>query len=274
MTKEEKQKLEEAAKVARTAADAAHQKAADALGADDALNNAAEELEQKALDAQAESDAAVVEENPKDEHDDEEDIDFKKELEQIQPAPLQPETKSELERARTALFFTAKRVKDLGGDPTEVVKPAPQPVQREEHQQSYVTKDDLDERDLVSEIRKLARTEEEFQVILHHSKESIKKTGNPVKDAENAYLIAHKGKIKRSFDELRRAEFSRPPTAPAGPGHKRPADTKVVVPVLSPADQAIFRNRGFKPEADGTWTGRKHILRFDKVQGWVTEKRK
>jgi hypothetical protein len=280
MNEEEKKKLEDAAKVAREAADTAHEAAAQADGVDEALNSAADTAEDAALEAQAAFDAAVVTPEPEapapaPEDEDDKDIDFEKELENLggEP-PKEPGKKlTELQKAERALFFQTQKVKELGGDPTKVIKtgapiepvpPAPQPA--------FVTKDDLNKRDLQGEIRKLSRTEAERKVTEWHAENSIKLTGDPVKDAENAYLIAHKGRITRSFDEIRRASFSRPMHG-AGPGRKPPA-AATKAPELQSSEKAIMQRRGYTVQPDGSWEAKRFRMRYDTSRkGWVTEKK-
>lgn len=287
MNEEEKKKLEEAAKVAREAADAAHAKAAEADGTDEALNSAADTAEDAAVAAQAAYDAATVAPTDEEvitpaaeEESSEEDIDFEKELENLGQPPKPPaqasaETRTELEKATRSLHFNAQRVKELGGDPAKILKPADEqaqpPVQTEQEQPGFVTQADLDKRDLKAELRKLAKTDAELQVLAWHAEHSIRPTGDAQKDAENAYFIAHKGKIKRSFDEIRRAGYSRP--APGGaPGRRQPA--KPAVPALSQSDHSSLVRRGFKKQADGTYEGKKYRVRYDATKkSWVTEKK-
>lgn len=287
MDPEEKKRLEDAARAAREAADQAHEAAAAAAGADDALNSAAETAEDAAQEAQTALDAAVpapVEsEVPATPVVEDTDIDFEKELEALAPgqAPAaQPDKRPELEKAEKALFFNAKRVKELGGDPGKVLAPvaappqppaAPTPDAPETPAPAYVTEESLNKRDLAAEIRKLSRTEAEYKVTAWHAENSIKASGDPVKDAENAYLIAHKGRITRSFEEIRRAGFSRPaPGAP--PGRRAPVVAKA--PELQPAEKVVMQRRGFALQPDGSWESKRYHMRFDTAKkGWVTEKK-
>lgn len=284
VTQEEKQRLEDAAKVARETADQAHQAAADADGADEALNKAADEAETAAVEAQKAADEAVVSTPPGPEAEaptppDGTDIDFEKELDALSgeqpPAPGKKLT--ELQKAERALFFQTRRVVELGGDPTKVVKPVgpavpPAPAVPPRDEQKFVTQDDLDRRDLSSELRKLAKSDAERKVLEWHAEHSIKLTGDPVKDAENAYLIAHKGRITRSFDEIRRAVYSRP--TPSTPPGRKPALPSAKAPELSLAEKAILQRRGFVMKPDGSWEGKKYRRYFDpKTRRWVEEKK-
>lgn len=281
MTKEEKQALEDAAKVARETADAAHAAAA-ADGADEALNEAAEAAEEAAQDAQVAADAAVVtpeeEEAPApDAKANDEDIDFEKELEALAP-PAKPEEEAPdkqltpLQRAERALFFNAEEVKKLGGDPSKVVKPAPVapviPVEQPAPFADNVTKDDLAE----IEAGRLSRSDAERKVLMHHYKFSIQRTGNIGADLENAYMIAHKGRITRSFDEIRRASYSRPSPG-GGPGRKQPV-APIKAPELHSSEKAIMARRGFTMKSNGSWESKRYIMNYDtKQKRWVTTKK-
>lgn len=283
MTEEEKKGLEDAAKAARETADQAHDAAAQADGADEALNKAAETAEEVAQDAQAAVDAAVVEtpepEAPAPEapENGDTDIDFEKELEAIggKPATKQGKPLTEAEKAERALFFNAKRFRELGGDPSKVLEKvapieapaapvAPAPVADPQ----YATKDDLAE----AEASKYARSEAERKVIIHHYKHSIQRSGNIIADIENAYMIAHKGRITRSWDEIRRAGNSRPMQG-AGPGRK-PAAAPAKAPELQTSERAIMQRRGFKLQQDGSWESKRYRMHFDKDRkGWITTKK-
>lgn len=283
MTEEEKQKLEESAIGAREAADAAHAAAADAPG-DEALQEAADTAEDAALAAQAAVDAAVVTpaEAPKGEEDEEkgdEDIDFEKELKKIEGEPETPGKKAptELEKAERALFFQTQRVVELGGDPDKVIKkpaapPAPAAPAAPATPGEFVTKDDLHKRDLQAQVRSLTRTDAEYKVLMWHTENSIKLTGDPVVDAQNAYMIAHKGRITRSFDEIRRARLSRPMPG-AAPGRKPPA-AATKSPELSSSDKVAIQRRGFKMQPDGSYESKRYRLAFEKGKGWIQTRKK
>lgn len=278
MTKEEKKQLEDTAIALEAAADTAHNAAAEKPG-DDALQEAAQTAEDKATEARTAADAAVVDDEPapvvdeEEEKGDDEDIDFGKELQELEgktpPAPA-PAAKTPLEKAQTALFHKAEEVKRLGGDPATVLgtPPAPAPAPAKEEEKGFVTQDDLNKRDLLAELRRVSKTDAEYRVLQWHAANSIKLTGDPIKDAENAYFIAHKGKIKRSFDEIRRAADTR--TTPATPpGRRAPADG-AKAPMLSREEATVMTRRGFKLQPDGSWKGKRYTMTYDKVKkGWI-----
>src|SRR3990167_2276603 len=85
------------------------------------------------------------------------DIDYKKELEELEGA--KPE-KSELEKARRALFFNAQRVAQLGGDPAEVL-PKPKAEVKPETDVDKV----IDLKFAEREARTLSKSEDEYQLI-------------------------------------------------------------------------------------------------------------
>ncbi len=282
MTKEEKKQLEDAATAARQKADEAHQAAADADGADDTLNTAADQAEDEALKAEQEANAAVIDgekdpsENPEETPDEGAGIDFEKELQNLETPdsgkpPAKRPARTEKEKAAFALKQTARRLKALGEDPMKILgerqEPQAPPDEPEDESESrFVTKDYIAE----VEAGKLSRSEAEQKVLMHHYRNSIQRTGNVVQDIERAYLIAHQGKITRSFDEIRRGQQNRPPVGGPGVGRKPPA--KPQVPTLSGEDQNTLRRRGYAPQADGSWTSRRYRVRFDsKKREWVTE---
>ena len=198
MNEEERKQKEEALKELIRAADSAHAAAAEDPEDDD-LKKAAETAEEAVTNARKELDGAPPAEDEDEEEEEEgEVIDFEKELAELPPGG-EPASRSELEKAERALHFNAKRVTELGGDPSKIVQPKGPVIPPAEDDGKFVTKDDLYTRDLKSEIAKLGKTEAERRVILWRAQNSIRPSGDPVEDAQNAYMIAHKGKISRSF---------------------------------------------------------------------------
>lgn len=276
MTKEEKKQLEDAAKAAREKADQAHEAVAAASDEEaDALQQAADIAEAEAQAAQEAFDNAVV--APEGEEDEEEeDIDFEKELAAIEnggtppapPATPPAKSRSELEKAERALHFNAKRFKELGGDPSKVLGAPPAPPPPPPADSSFATKEDLAEQ----EAAKYARTDAERKVIMHRYRTGIIKTGNVVEDIQNAYLLAHKGRIVRSFDEIRRGAAVRPMVA-TPPGRKPPAGP-AKAPELSRADQGIMKSRGFVKNQDGSWESKRYKMTYDPAKkAFVTVKK-
>jgi hypothetical protein len=280
-----KKQKQAAADAARVKADALHDQVAGDPGNED-LRKQADEAEDLASDLQAETDAIVVPAAPEeviDETgaDDKKDIDFEEELRELEdggqkPPASPPPKKTELEKARRALFFNKQRVLELGGDPDEIEQapkpkdPPPPPAKQPEDQDmsNYVTKDDVAEQIASS----VSRSEAETKVIIWHYKHSIQKTGNVNKDIENAYLLANKGRINRSFAEIRRAVESRkaPPITPS----RGPKTPQQQTPTLSAGDQATLRRRGYTPRPDGTWESKRYIMRYDPTKKAMVEEKK
>lgn len=275
MTQEDFKILEDKVATLRQAAD----EAANALAenpTDATLQAKADEAEQALTDAEAELGSATVDEDSEDENSlDGEHIDFEKELNKINnPTPAAvPAPKDELTKAKTALFHNAKRFKELGGDPAEIIsglQPEPVVVPVVENtpanpDNNNVTKDDMVE----LEFKRIAKTPAEVAVYMHHYKNSIVKTGKITEDIENAMLIANKGRILRSFSELRRADNVVPrPASNNGAPQNKPQ-----IKQLSAADATVLRRRGFKLQADGSWVGKKYTLATDPKTGKLVQTR-
>lgn len=277
MNEEERKAKESQLESLRVSADAAHQAAAD-KPEDEAAQKAADAAEDAFNELKSELDAAppatASEDEGKEDEGEEEDIDFEKELKDLEGNdPGGNASRSEREKAERALFFNAKRLRELGGDPEKVLKPKeetppPPPPKEEEEEERYVTKDDFAEQ----HAEKLSKSEAQRKVIMWHYKHSIKKTGNVVNDIENAFFIANKGRIRRSIEEIRRAGDVRISTG-NGPG-RRPAPRETRAPQLSSRDQSILARRGFKPNSDGTFESKRYVMRFVTGKGWVTERKK
>jgi hypothetical protein len=184
------------------------------------------------------------------------DIDFKKEFEELES---KSKPKSELEKAQKALFFNAERLKELGGDPAEVLKIKPQEKQENGDDVKSLVSREFKERDA----RTLARGNEDlYKVIMWY-------VDNRKLDVDEAYLLANKGRIMRTVTEAKRAavDYGKPDSG----GRKIEKQT---IPDRSPEDKAVLERRGlrFNPKtqsyqgkfteeyydtAEGTWKSRK-----------------
>lgn len=286
MNPEERAKKEGELEILRTAADEAHQKAAETPG-DQGLQKKADEAEEKYNDLKTVLDADTPAPELSEEEDDEEeekDIDFEKELKELEnpddPAPRAdddqppPVGRTPQEKAERALYFAAQQVKKLGGDPTKIVKPKgvrqPDPVPPKDENADldprYVTVDHVARQ----EAEALSSSPAQAKVVLWHYKHSIKETGDIKKDIETAFIIANKGRITRSFDEIRRAKRSVP--VQVTPPGRRPA-ARSRTPQLSSSEQASLKRRGFSPQADGSWAAKRYVVRHVEGKGWITERK-
>lgn len=217
-----------------------------------ATNSTSEETAQEEVES-----TVVAEEETKSE-----DIDFNKEAEELEKKP----THSALEKAQRSLHFNAQKVKELGGDPEEILG-IKKEVPVEKTEQNFVTKDDLAE----AEARKLAKSDAELKVIMWHYRNGIQRTGNIYEDIENAHFLAHKPRLKTVFSEMRRAKDNVPPQ---GDGESAGQKEKVVKTPELPRTQAqILQRRGYKMVKPGLWQGKFNQTRWDEAsKSWVEEK--
>ena len=152
-----------------------------------------------------------------------EDIDFEKELENLEGG--KPE-KSELEKAKRSLHFNAERVKELGGDPTEIVgKPKAETTD---------VKSEIDKKFAERDARSLAKSDAEFKVMMWY-------VNNKGLSIQEAHLLANKGKIMRFGEELKRSNVE---TSKGGSSARKVPTT--LVPERSPEEVAVLTRRGLK----------------------------
>jgi hypothetical protein len=269
MNKEDFQNLEAHVETLKKSADeAAEALANDPSNAD--LQQKADAAEAALAEAETELGAAVIDDE--DENDDDGHINFEEELTKLNnpqaPVVPTPPANDELTKAQKALFHNTKRFIELGGDPKAilasfetpnapvvpavVVTPTVPTPAAPVVPTNTVTKDDMVE----LEFGKIAKSDAERKVYMHHYNHSIVKTGDMQADMENAMLIANKGRILRSFSEIRRANFIAP-RAPTNPG--APLRNPVIKQVSS-ADATVLRRRGFVQQSDGSWKGKKYTL--------------
>jgi len=214
------------------------------------------EEEKEESEEQGPSPKEVKEEEEKKEE--EEDIDYSKELKKLNE---QKPVKSELDKALRSLHFNAERVKELGGDPSSVI--APKEVKPDSGE--FVTKEDMAEQ----YARTLASNDDELKVVMWQYKHGIQRTGNIHEDVDNAHLLANRGKIKRSFEEIKRIEK---PGEGGGAGQKI---SKPEVPELDKTDQLMLTKRGFKfnPQTK-EWEAKHNVVRYDPaVKAWISVKK-
>ena len=174
------------------------------------------------------------------------EIDFKKELELLEKKPQ----RSELEKALYTRQQIDKRIQELGGKPLESKK----------DEEEYVTKKDLAK----LEAKALAKSDEELNLIMWWME-------NKGLTAEDAYFMANKGRLKQTFEEIKRANV-KPVSRGTGAG-QRPALKEV--PALPPETQKVLERRGFKFNSQTKeWEAKFNKMRFDKIKNaWIMEKR-
>ena len=174
---------------------------------------------------------------------------------------LEGKGRTELEKATYTARQVLNRIKELGGDPNTVLP------QKETLQPEFVTKEDFAE----NYARTLARSEDELKVVMWHYRFGIQRTGNIHEDIENAHLLANKGKLKKVYSEMQRAQDAKPPIG-GGSGQKVPAKS---IPEM-PKDQVqILKKRGFSLNPkNGRWEAKFTAYRFDRTtDSWISEKK-
>ncbi len=222
-------------------------------------------------------DKVVVEDSPITKKDAEietpnpEDTDFDKELEALEngseQSPAPKPAKTELEKAVMTGKSIAKRIKSLGGDPTELISdviddtPPTKPERTEVDTSQFVTKLDLAEQ----EAQKIAKSPSELKLIMWW----VKNKGMSVEDA---HLLANKGKLKKVFSEVDRTRTT-VPANPGGGAGQRPADNSNA-PALPDSDRRRLEQSGMVYDpAKKAYVGKKVQHRYDEVsKQWITEK--
>jgi len=176
-----------------------------------------------------------------DKPDESKDIDFKQELDKLEKT----NTRTELDKAEFTAEKVLQRISELGGDPTKVATKFVKEKPKEEIKE-FATLQDLDIKLAEQEVRKLAKSDDEFKVIMWWIK-------NKNLSVEDAHLIANKGKLKTSLDEVIRGKVI-PRTISTGPGQRIAAEK---VPERSVEEQKVLERRGlrFNPKTQ-TYQGR------------------
>lgn len=203
----------------------------------------------------------------------EQEVDFDKELSDLEsggaqepaPAPAAKRGKTpveELAQAGYSFKSTAKRIRELGGDPNKMLgeeggADAPAPIDTSK----FVTKEDL----AVEAARKLARTEGELKVIMWW----VRNKGMSVEDA---HLLANKGRARKAISEITRTRDAEPSKGGGGPGSPAPTDPEV--PELPEIDKQRLAQSGMAYDPTlKAYVGKKVRYAYKgKDLGWVTEK--
>ena len=203
---------------------------------------------------------------------DEKDIDYKKELEDLEGK----KPRSELDKAKFSAKSTLKRIAELGGDVNEVLGdfvPKKKVEDDDKEEDKFATKDEFNSlvrNQVIAHARTLVGSEDELKLVLWHLDNSIVKTGNTVEDLENAHILANRGKIKRTMQEIARANGAKDGShGPSGAG-QRTFDKKM--PDMPQATQNILRQRGFTPNPKtGEWEAKfTKVVYNDEKKSWDT----
>ena len=221
-------KLAELEAVAATA----KQIAEEAGGTDESLNSALQEAEAAVESAKTELEAA-------------QDIDFKKELENLEAN--KPPKRSEKEKAK----FTMEKILERFPDIKE------EPLDEDEKVSALEVK--LLRNQVEGIIRANSKTEDEVRYKMHFYDHRIIKTGNIHDDADNAEWLANKARTRNALIEMRRK-----PEGHQGSGAgQRPSLN--AAPELPPADVKKLTELGLKQVAPDKWEGTKAVLQYNKA---------
>ena len=162
-----------------------------------------------------------------------ENIDFKRQYDEL----LAQEKPSELEKAKKSLYYNAERLRELGGDPAEIIAPDI----RTERAAPAVTEvsQEIDKRFAERDARALAKSEDEFRVIMWY-------VNNRKLSVQDAHLLANKGRLTQFSSEQRRAantQYAR------GSGAGRKVE-EPDIPERSPEEVKVLTSRGMR------WNGK------------------
>lgn len=186
----------------------------------------------------------------------EENIDYKKELERLEKTH---KPKDEIEKAKNALYFNAKRFKELGGDPAEALGiKKPEPKAENTGDVADVVELKLTER----EARSKAKSEDEYNLIMWYVQ-------NRSLSFEEAYILANRGKILRTVEEVKRSKVQIPGAEGAGTKSHN-------VPIVrrSAEEEKVLQRRGlvFNPKTK-TYQGKYTEEYYDHAQKmWLSRK--
>lgn len=174
-----------------------------------------------------------------DESDEPKDIDYEAELKTLQEKEIKKEKPTELEKAKKALYFNAERLKELGGDPEEILgKP-----KKKEPEETGDIDAKLERKFVERDVRSVVSSEAEYNLVMHYVDKGL--------TIEDAHLLANKGKIKRAVDEAKRGNVS------FGKVDNGTRIVTEVVPQRSAVEQQLLQRRGlaYNPKTK-TWQGK------------------
>lgn len=182
------------------------------------------------------------------------DIDYEAELAKLKEKEEVKEKPSELEKAKKALYFNAERLKELGGDPEEILgKP-----KKKETTEDIDTK--LERKFIERDVKAIVESDAEYNLVMHYVDKGL--------SIEDAHMLANKGKIKRAVDEARRGNVV---------FGKEDNGTRIVtevVPQRSATEQQLLQRRGlaWNPKTK-TWQGKYTEEYYDKdSKTWKSRK--
>lgn len=206
-------------------------------------------------EAEAEETTPETQETDEESQEDSEEseIDYKAELERVQKPTEKP---TELEKAKKALYFNAERLKELGGDPSEIIKP--KPVVKTDEVEDIDSK--LERKFIERDVQALVKNEDEYNLVMNYVDKGL--------SVDDAHLLANKGKVLRSVEEAKRGNVRFGTIA----NEKKPIVQ--TVPDRSPEEKAVLQQRKlfFNPKTK-TYQGKYTEEYYDQnTKSWISRK--
>jgi hypothetical protein len=187
-----------------------------------------ESADEATVTTETHEETSVQEEESKDTAS-EADIDFEKELERIEVKPQRTPEEIAAYNARKAI----EKAKAMGVDTSKLVEV--------EHSEEDVDKL-LDKKLAEREVRGMVKTDAEYKVVMHYVNKGL--------SVDDAYILAHKGRLKQLGEEIERSKVKISGGSPSGQRQKQ-----VRVPTMNEKSAAELTRQGFKKNTDGSWEG-------------------
>lgn len=163
--------------------------------------------------------------------------------------------KTELEKAQRSLHFNAERVRELGGDPTAILKPDDVVVEEDDKPVTVGMLRKLQQEGAARSAIQLAeeiQTESERELVKWHLANTIKSTGNPSEDLKLARAIVNSVKNGKITEEVIRKDKPKSHSSGSGApakdnnevkGELTPQETLFMKPPFNMSKEAILKAR-------------------------------
>lgn len=196
---------------------------------------------------------------PEESEEEPENIDYEAELNRLKEKEPQKEKPSELEKAKKALYFNAERLKELGGDPEEILG---KPKKKDVEPDTVDIDAKLERKFIERDVQAITESVAEYNLVMFYVDKGL--------SIEDAHLLANKGKIKRAVDEAKRGNVA------FGKVDNGTRIVTEIVPQRSATEQALLQRRGlaWNPKTK-TWQGKFTEEYYDKeTKTWKSRKLK
>jgi hypothetical protein len=170
------------------------------------------------------------------------------------PADGQPPARSELDKATFTFRNIAKRIKDLGGNPNELIgdgsansaDPASKPTVIDEDRTRSIFREENQKMAFQNYVFTQVQDPVKAKVVLWHYQNSLRPTGDLLTDFDNAHFLAQKKIIKSKFQELGRINTSNNGTNSGTASPQKPAIPQAGE--FSQAEREQMAKMGVTPE--------------------------